>query len=76
MAILKRLYIDALLDGNRHISSVRDTIDAKFEAQRIDLDRQYSMAIQFERALTADGNEAEKAAIRKFLTELQGGAEE
>ena len=76
MTVLNKMYVDALLDGTKYISSVRDTLDARLEARKADLDRQYAVAIQFERALTADGNEAEKAAIRKFLTELQGGAEE
>lgn len=73
MTVLNKMYVDALLDGTKYISSVRDTLDARLEACKTDLDRQYAVAIQLERALNADGNEEEKAAIRAFLNALRGG---
>jgi len=76
MTVLNKMYVDALLDGSEYVSSVRDTLDARLEAHKVDLDRQYAVAIQFERALTTDGNEAEKTAIRAFLNALRGGVQE
>lgn len=76
MAVLHRAFIDALLDGNKYVSSVRDSLDAEIEASRAELYRQYQMANQLGRALNADGNEEEKTAIRAFLNALRGGVQE
>lgn len=75
MAVLHKNFIDALLDGNKYISSVRDSLDAEIEASRTELYRQYQMANHLGRVLNADGNEAEKAAICAFLNALRGGVQ-